>query len=383
MPQYSRYEVLQSFTKSLANSFRELGVRVSILEGNKDGFKLLYHEVTHDPPDCTLTFNALLPDQEGRFLSDMLQIPHVSCLVDPPFYFLELLKGRYNIITCVDRFGVDFLKSVHFTHSLFLPHAVDKKLVETSPAPRSERPFDVVMLGSFTNLDAIKNQWIIRYGKAFADLLEETAHRSLSNLDLSHAQILAQATQHVDTRSVNFIELAIDIERYLKGLDRIELLRHIKDVRVDLFGGPHEKATWSEFLGSDHPNIIVHEEVGYIKALEIMQKSKIVLNTSAFFKYGAHERIFNGIACGAAVLTNQNDYLASQFTHEEDILFYRPPGTHEVNDYLVEYLKDDQKREELVQRGREKVLQAHTWDHRAAFLYDQLEPMIEEIVTLQ
>ncbi len=43
-----------------------------------------------DRPECTLSFNGLLPDAEGRFFCEMIQIPHVACLVDAPTQFFSL-----------------------------------------------------------------------------------------------------------------------------------------------------------------------------------------------------------------------------------------------------------------------------------------------------
>ena len=69
---------------------------------------------------------------------------------------------------------------------------------------------------------------------------------------------------------------------------------------------------WKKYF-EKQSNIIVHDAVPYAESLEIMKQSKIVLNSSIKNKFGAHERIFAGLASGALVLTNENIYLKEYF----------------------------------------------------------------------
>ena len=52
-----------------------------------------------------------------------------------------------------------------------------------------------------------------------------------------------------------------------------------------------------------------------------MARSKIVLDATSKFPHGAHERIWYGMAEGAAILTDRSTYMEQDFTHGADILF--------------------------------------------------------------
>lgn len=53
-----------------------------------------------------------------------------------------------------------------------------------------------------------------------------------------------------------------------------------------------------------------------------MNDSKIVLNTMTWFKAGAHDRIFNGMLAGAAVVTDDSTYLRRTFTDGKELVMF-------------------------------------------------------------
>jgi spore maturation protein CgeB len=110
-----------------------------------------------------------------------------------------------------------------------------------------------------------------------------------------------------------------------------------------------------------------------------MKQSKIVLNSSIKNKFGAHERIFTGLAAGALVITNENDYLKKYFTHDIDIAFYQFNNLNQINETIHAYLSDEEKREQVVENGREIVMSFHTWDARIKTFEKELFPLIEKM----
>ena len=97
------------------------------------------------------------------------------------------------------------------------------------------------------------------------------------------------------------------------------------------------------------------------------------------FKYGAHERIFTGLACNALVLTNETAYMLENFEHGKDILLYKSNQKEVVDDLLQPYLNQESLRKQIAQAGKNKVALYHTWDHRAKELVSQLEPILEAL----
>jgi spore maturation protein CgeB len=179
----------------------------------------------------------------------------------------------------------------------------------------------------------------------------------------------------LDPKTIDFLTLLDQLEDYINGRDRMELIKSIKDAEVHIFGSGSEG--WKHALKKSK-NVTVHDLVPYDEALNMMRQSKIVLNSVPSIKAGAHERIFAGIASGAAVLTNDNLYMHENFKHGEDILFYQNGHWDEVNQSVNEYLNDENKRLKLVKKGQEVVRNGHTWDHRAATLVSELGPILHK-----
>ncbi len=108
-----------------------------------------------------------------------------------------------------------------------------------------------------------------------------------------------------------------------------------------------------------------------------MKKSKIVLNSSPTIKNGAHERIFAGLACGAAVVATENIYVKELFGETKGVSFYRPNHWDKVNEQVQALLSNETDRETAVHKGRELVMHHHTWDHRAKKLIKELSKILK------
>jgi spore maturation protein CgeB len=382
MPPRSQYQVLHHFTKNLADALSRTGVKCRILEAQKDQPKEFIDQILQDPPECTLSFNGLLPDSEGRFFCDLIHIPHVACLVDAPQDFAILTQSPLSIITAVDSFSCDFFQGLAFKNVLFMPPAVDKDLIK-APSKNDERNYDVLLLASFIDFEEIRSIWKKKYGPSMVKMLEETAEVILSERAMPIVQALAhgldkyvKTPNSIDPKQIDFLELLDQLEDFINGKDRLNLVKAIKDAKVHIFGVGSNR--WKQLLGKS-PNVITHEPVSYEQGLNLMRNSKIVLNSCPSIKGGAHERIFAGIACGAAVLTNENIFMDENFKHGKDILFFQHGKWEEVNNLINDYLADEDKRLALVEKGQETVKNDHTWDHRAAVLVNELAPILAKI----
>lgn len=386
MPVKSLYGVLHHFTIELAEALKRQGVKCRILEAERTNPGPFLEKLFGDPPQCTLSFNGLLPDEEGHFFCEMIKIPHVACLVDTPNQFVSLARSRYSIVTCSDKIDCDFFKGLNQNNAIFMPHGFDQHLI--SPID-NERSREVAVLASFIDHEQIQKSWQKKYPKLLGQAIEEAAEHALSEPNTSYVQALVNAVNRqtnqpggVQPKDIDFISVLDDLVMYMKGKDRLELVKSIKDARVDVYGSsPQGVRTWKEAIGNKHPNITCHPSIPFQEALEVMKDSKIVLNSYPWVKYGAHERLFTTIACGAQPITTENTFLKETFTDGKDIAFYRYGKLDKVNDLVNSYLKDEKKRVKSVENGQKVILKHHTWDHRVKDLLKDLEPMLESIKT--
>lgn len=376
----SRYNVLSHFTIKLGEALARVGVNCRLLKAEKHNPKPFLEALYNDPPDCTLSFNGLLPDEQGHFFCDFIKIPHVAYLIDSPTQFLVLASSPYTIITNPDRFSCEFFKGLKCENVLFMPHAIERELAP--PIDNSSRQYGVTMLSSCIDYEAIASLWPSKYPKAVRDAIYEAIEIAWSDQKTSCIQAFVQtmdrhmAESRITPGIFNYPEIIDQIEIYAKGKERVELIRAIKDARVHIFGSPLE--LWKKYLGKQ-PNVTFHESVNFELAMEVMRQSKIVLNSCVWLKDGTHERILAGLACGALVLTNENIYMREHFKDGQSIAFYQMGKWDKVNQQINEYLAHPEKIKKVANNGRDIVMLHHTWDERAKTLLKELPQALNRI----
>ena len=379
MPPLNSYSLLQYFTIKMHEALLRLGVQSRLLEAKNKNPAPFLKVLFEDSPDCTLSFNGLLPDEQGRFFSDMIKIPHVAFIVDSPLKFLPLIKSKNTIITCVDRSSVNFFNGMGFPHALFMPHAADKELTFD---PAAKRDYDVVMLASCIDYEAIRASWKGVFSPSLIKAMEETAEMTLHDSSKPYYEFFSEAVDkqislgsNLDKKDIDFIAVLEQIELYIKGKERVEILKSITSCQVDLFGSSLSQIGWNKYLGG-HSHIKIHDPVPFDQALNLMKHSKIILNSSSLINYGANERIFSGLACGALVITSENAFLKEQFVDGESLVFYQHGKWDKLNHRIHEYLAQDKKRESVVKKGLSIVKKSHTWDVRAHKLINELPAIL-------
>lgn len=380
---YNLYESKRYFTQKLAEALHRQGIETKIIDARESilGADEI-SAIQHFAPDITASFNSLDPIGEKRFLWDFLEIPHISFLVDPVFYSTYLVESPYSIITCVDRSDLSVIQSNNFQNTFFWPHAVEKEL---SASKDAARPLDVVFLGSCYDYESLRVSWQQRNNTGLNKVLDDAIDIVFSNERASLAQALVQAwnASGLDPQGVDFMTLYYYLDNYTRGKDRVELIRSIKDARVHIFGelSPDNAVGilgWQQYMASQ-PNVTIHPSLPFAEGLQIMKRAKIVLNSMPFFRDGTHERIFSALACGCLAITSESIYLREHFRDGDGVVFYRAQHRSDVNGFINDLLKHEGKRKEAAARGREIVMQHHTWDVRVKTLLEELPSIIKQI----
>lgn len=378
MVRSSQYRALHHFTFKLHEAIQRAGFQSRLLE-NQEQYSILHT----DPSDLIVGFNGVPRTNQKELLCDDLKIPYLSLLVDPPYRFFYLVQSPWTIIGCDDQFGCTLLQSLDFTRSIFLPHAVEPEL---SPLKDEEYLFEVVMLATFIDYEERRNQWKSKFPPSICKVMDDAIELTFSDptvpfiaaLDLA---LIEDQKKHptVPFEGVFLTEVLEELEIYIKGRDRINLLKAVPDCTVHLFGHTVDELDWKKYLGTKHPNIAVHSSVSYAQALEIMKKSKILLNPSIKNKAGAHERVFTGLATGAQVVTYDSSYLRETFKDKQGLIFYSPSNLDSLNEQITFYLANEKERHQEVERGRKIVEKHHTWDHRVKEMLSQAAPFLKSM----
>lgn len=379
---FNLYESKRHFTKKLSEAMERKGIKTRIIDVDEQPFEAnMASEIQRDRPDFTCSFNSFDPMPNGKFPWDIIKIPHLSILVDPALYATQLTNSPYSVISCVDRSDCRAVLSHRFDNVFFLPHGVEKDLEKG----KEKRIYDVVFLGSCYDYEGLRAYWQKELPTRVSQVLDDAIQLVLSDSPLSLAESLVTAwnAAKLPPGDVDFSKLFFYLDNYTRGKDRVELIRSIRNAKIHIFGElvadhPACKKGWSHYL-SNQTNVIIHPSVTFTEGLNILKQSKISLNSMPFFKQGSHERILTGLACGAWPITSFSTFWNIHFKDKEDLFIYQPGHWNKINEQVEQMLDNEKLRAEQADRGRLKVMNAHTWDNRVDQLLESLPPILKSI----
>lgn len=364
---HNQYSSKRYFTQKFAEALQRKNVEVHVLSWPHGPLpEELIAKIQALKPHLTASFHQL-PPQAGKYFWDRLQLPHWTILLDPVFYDLELMQSPLSFISCVDQGDCQLLSSYHFDRQFFFPHAVEHELI--APPDAKERPIDVIFLGTCYDPDNLYAYWKKNYSAQIVNVLDDAVSRVLTEQNTTFVQALLQALieEGIDLKEIEFDRLAYYVDCYSRGIDRVNLIRSIKDATIHVYGDTCWReeqpiADWSFYLAKQ-ANVTIHPPVNFAEGLDLLKNSKICLNSMPFFKRGTHERIFGAVACGALPLTTQNPYLLGEFG--SSLLFYEPLGLEQTNQTINSFLAHDNQREANLAQAQATLVKKHTWDCRA------------------
>lgn len=358
LPLQAQIKLLHQCTQKLFDAFSHQGLECRLLTQEN-----YLEKLKESTPEFTISFN-IVPNQIPYVSEDGTKTPHLICLIDHPFRITSFLDDSKIIIACSDKSGCDYLRRTNKLSSVFMPQATDKELHGN---PADERIYDVVIIDDMINPESFRKGWKDQLPAELSSVMIDAGAITLSDqkTPLDKAFLFKPSDKNLQRYVFQ------QVEDYVKSKDRLELLKSIRDAKVDVFG--MDPDVWQNWIGEFHPEIVIHSTIDVLEAHEIMKKAKILLVPNAINKYGAHEKIFAGIACGALVLTNENGYLQESFKDGESIAFYQNNKRELINDQVMSYLRDEEKRRKVVAKGQEIVALRHTWNARAADLLRDLD----------
>lgn len=371
------YGTTRHFTHELRKAFQKKGVETKIFDFEEIDVLSVMEIVKMEKPDFTCTFNPILPLSDGRLFCDYVKTPHLNILVDISIDLLYLLKSPYSIISCVDLFFCEYLKMGDFRNTLFFPHGVNSDIV---PGEEKGRIYDVVMLGTCNDYENISDSWEKTYSPKVARLAKRVIEEVFSDSRTSYLFALMKSLEEekISPKEIHLTKLFREVEACIKGRGRVEMVRAIKDAEVHIFGESKGSKGWKDYLSSQK-NVVFHDSIPFEETIEVMRKSKILLNSVPFFKYGSHERLFYGLASGASVVTDETLFNKGEFKQGEGVLFYKAWKSGEISSEIKELLKEPKKRIAAVEKGRQKVLEKHSWECRVDFLVKEMPGILDRI----
>jgi hypothetical protein len=384
LPTEGRNSRIGFLSREFAKAFEKLNVKTRLLIPPKDKNPVPFLDDLYAyAPDCTISFNGILPDQEGHFLADMIRLPHIAILTDSPNGFIELAKSRYTTTLSPDQQYLDILKKAGCERTLFFPLAAP---IDPEPVlPLNERRGSILMAPAWLNGEAIKTEWRRQMPPALLDFLEEVIYMTLSQPEISyyHAfqQILSERSESEQQtiRPWTTFSLFNQIEAVLRETDIVELLRALKGMDVDLVVQIGLVESWRRRLGAIADNFRFHEGVSFENLEGMIRQAKIFLTSSPQFKFGTNGDLYTSLLYGAYTFHNRSEFLEWAFRDGRGCFFYPYLDHAAIVSRATEVLSHPELFQEELEVGRRHVIEQETWIQRGELLLDWIPHFLDEL----
>jgi hypothetical protein len=391
-------ETLEFFSMQMAQSFLKKEIEVWFWDlkrplNSRETFEKM------KPYDDTvlLTFNFIGLSGESQFADgersiwETCGIPCICIMVDHPmYYYRQLHTENHNwTLCCVDRDHCRFVERFYpgYGKVHFLPLAgtelMDgaKKLTTKAaepdrdapaqsaamrPIPVEYRPIGLLFAGNYVALsdllpkidgmDAESRDYYFSIAK------ELIAHPNRA-IDEVILEYLDRDFPEADSREfLPVMYSMVFIDLYVRSYFRREIVCSLAEAGLPLtvIGKDWEKS------GCKKPeNLHQTGQLDSRGCLLYMQQSKLSLNIMPWFKDGAHDRIFNAMLQGCAVVTDLSRYLDEILTDGENAILYSLEERENLPDLIRDVLRSPARLADIASRGYRTARRAHTWAHRA------------------
>lgn len=377
----TQLDTLNLFSKEMENKFIQLGYSIYTieLENVMEYMGPLYEKIRNNEVCAMIGFNSSffgLKTPSGHNVWETLDVLCINILVDHPFWYHNILVGMpgNGAVLCIDRNHMKYVNRFYPNIGItgFLPHGGTDKNCKFDVGNRS---IDVIYAGSLYVGSGIDNHnfsaWdfpakdvclsVIKFLKDnYSYTIEDAIESELSNRNI----ILSDDTLRV------FISFASFIEREVSTYYRRKILESVAKAGINLtiVGSGWDKEEFIKLSNVHYKGLVSPEDV-----LDMMNDSKIILNSMPWFKDGGHERIFNGMLSGAVIATETNPYLKETLPKDSYIEFdVSDAGLEKLVKDIRRVLGDNELIKAMSEKSREFVLESQTWQCRANELHEDI-----------
>lgn len=361
LPSKSQYDVRKWFTFELSAALKRAYVDSEVVPMVKGAFETYLK--TKRKPNFTLSFNPINANAKKEEIFHHTLRPHIVWLIDSPIHLMHASKSDRFLWCPVDRMWQELMVASGFKSVRFLPHAISKGL---SFDPSAQRPIPVALFSSCIDPGA----WQEQFSKKIVSLIKEAVEVALMDRTSSIFDAWMEVFKNAKNVEVDTVACIKAVDLLVRAEDRLRLARTMAPLGLHIFGEP--VALWKQLV----PDAVVHDGVDFIKALHLMQQSKVVLNSTPTIKFGSHERILAAMSLGAACVTAQNPYLSTHFEEGKELVLFKTGQWEEGRERVKLLLANEDMRREMAFHGRERVQNEHTFDARVKELLPWLRTIV-------
>lgn len=371
-------DTLDLYTDEFVKIFAEQGAECLVLDaGCIEDEMLRLKAFLLQPVTGVISFNNIglqLELEDGRNIWDTFQVPFWDILMDHPFHYKKALDlaPEQTILLCMDRNHVEYVKRFfpNIKKAEFFPHAGISVRKREDILPVRERKIDVLYAGGLSRYAAeglVPDLGKIADFDAFM-LVRNALEKLIQEPDYTTEDVIEQCLKEMglvfdDGRLGEIITELRFIDSFAVSFYREQMVRILAEsgITVTVFGTGWDRLEW------EHPNFVYGGEIPPGQILELMNQSRVVLNTMTWFKRGAHDRIFNGMLAGAAVVSDTSEYLQEHFLDGRELrMFSLKEEALVLADLVKELLEDENCAQSIADCGYQSAVEHHMWKNRLA-----------------
>ena len=309
-------------------------------------------------PGCVFGYGALATTRFATELFERKRIPYVSLFYDAPEFhesifeaprLRELTSSRLYAVTASDRAYADVLKQRGFSRVAWLPLATDPDLF----VGRYDARFDVpaAFVGSISELPAgLTEKRRTKFAASAA--LNGFFERAVASDELY--RLCEEELRGVPRPTwVQLFRCASEESSLHRRVATVAALGHLG---IEVYGND----VWKDCLPC---GAVFRGLLDYAKdAPALYATAHVNLNvTHPQLATAVNQRVFDVAAAGGFVLSDGREDMTRFFG--DTAVAYRGPA--DAADQAAYFLKHDAERRELAAAMRGRVLERHTWRHRA------------------
>ena len=304
-------------------------------------------------------------------VAELNRLPYLSWIYDCPHYTVlsETIINESNYLFCFDKAFKEELVKKGAKHVFHFPLGVDVEDMEERIAcaeeqGRKQYQSDVTFIGSFYN----NQQNRLRYGS-----FSEYTRGYLSGIIEAQGRIyggnfvLEVLPETILEELIEVCELKLaegyyyDKKDLAAGMINKEITARERERALAAVA---EKYWLHVYTGSEIPDLVLKQPgfvyKGFADPLTqmpaVFHQSKINLNiTLKSITSGIPQRVLDILACGGFCLTNYQPEIAAYFEDGKELVMYS--SLSELCEKVEYYLGHEEERQEIADRGKEKVKQ--------------------------
>lgn len=374
-------DTLNAFSNEMQKGFEKVGYEIFIFDVT-DTIKsmgLLYEYIKTHTVIAMIGFNnrtVTASTSSGANIWETLGIFCINILVDNPYWYHDILMKMPNrsAVLTIDRNHMNYVARFYpeICMTGFLAHGGTNNGRVLS---YEDRTMDMLYVGSiykpsYNDINRDYSSWDFDAKK----VIKETTDYLLSCPDdtidsVIEKKLLENGIKLSDEELRFFIHYNAPVERIVSSYYREKLLSVIADsgMKLTIYGKGFDDCRFMKNENVSYEGFISPEAV-----IERISKSKVLINSMPWFKDGSHERIFAGMLCGTAVMTEDNPYTKETCGNTYISYKLNDESIRNACDVAKEVMDNKSAFENLTGKAYDNVNDKHTWIQRALEIHEDI-----------